>query len=42
MNIQHFPNRDGPSWPWAYGFILALNAVVTAVIYLFLKKKNWL
>lgn len=42
MNIQHFPNTEGPSWPWAYGFILALNAVVTAVIYLFLKKKNWL
>lgn len=42
MNIRHFPNTDWPSWPWAYAFILGLNAVLTGVIYWFLKRKNWL
>jgi magnesium transporter len=42
MNIQHFPNTEWPSWPYAYAYILGLNAVVTALIYWLLRKKNWL
>ena len=42
MNIQHFPSDEWPSWPWAYAYILGLNAVITGLIYWFLKRKNWL
>lgn len=42
MNVQHFPNADWPSWPWAYAWVLGLNAVVTLVIYVVLRKKNWI
>ncbi|HMP77028.1 MAG TPA: magnesium/cobalt transporter CorA [Kiritimatiellia bacterium] len=42
MNIQHFPNEEWPTWPWAYAYILGLNVLVTGLIYWFLKRKNWL
>lgn len=42
MNIKHFPNESWPSWPWAYAYILGLNALVTGLIYWFLRRKNWL
>lgn len=41
MNVHHFPNMDW-TWPQAYGWILGLNAVITALIYILLKRKNWL
>jgi len=41
MNVHHFPNPDW-SWPKAYAWILGLNTVVTAGIYIVLKRKNWL
>jgi magnesium transporter len=42
MNIQHFPNTEWPAWPYAYAYILSLNAVVTTLIYWLLRKRNWL
>ncbi len=42
MNIQHWPNEDWPPWPWSYVIILALNALVTGLIYWVLRRKNWL
>ncbi len=42
MNIRHFPNEQGPDWPWAYAYILGLNVVITGLIYWFLRRKNWL
>ncbi len=42
MNIQHFPNTEWPSWPWAYLFTLVLNGVLVALLYRFMKRHNWL
>lgn len=41
MNVHHFPD---PAWPWtkAYAWVLGLNTLITAGIYIVLKKKNWL
>lgn len=41
MNVHHFPDPDW-TWPQAYGWILGLNTLITAGIYIVLKKKNWL
>ena len=42
MNIQHMPNIDGPSWPWAYLYIFGITGFLTLMIYWFLKKKKWM
>jgi magnesium transporter len=42
MNIRHFPDGEKLSWPWAYAYILGLNVVITALIYLFLRRKKWI
>ena len=42
MNIKHMPNTDWPSWELAYGYIFAITAVITLVIYYLLKRQKWL
>ena len=42
MNIQHMPNTDGPSWPWAYLYIFVLNGLLIALLYRFMKRRRWL
>ena len=42
MNIQHMPDVNGPSWPWAYLYILGLNGVLILLLYRFMKRHNWL
>ncbi len=42
MNIQHYPNTEGPAWPWAYAYVLVVNAAITACIYWLLKRKKWI
>ncbi|MCE9613088.1 MAG: magnesium/cobalt transporter CorA [Lentisphaerae bacterium] len=42
MNIRHFPNTDGPSWPLAYLWTLGLSGLVTILVYAILKRKEWL
>lgn len=41
MNVRHFPNEDWPTL-WSYTYILGLNALITGIIYWFLKRRNWL
>lgn len=42
MNIQHLPNTEWPSWPWAYLYILGLNGTLIFILYRFMKRHNWL
>lgn len=42
MNLQHYPNEESHSWRGAYLYIFILNAVLTTLIYLFLRLKKWL
>lgn len=41
MNIQHYPNEESHDWKSAYLYIFVLNAILTGVIYLFLRFKRW-
>ncbi|MBP7830787.1 MAG: hypothetical protein KA248_12820, partial [Kiritimatiellae bacterium] len=41
MNIQHQPNVDGPVWWKAYLEILGGTALLTALLYAFLKRRGW-
>lgn len=42
MNIQHMPNTEWPSWPWAYLYVFVLNGLLIAILYRFMKRHNWL
>lgn len=39
MNFQHMPEL---TWPWGYPAVLFAMVVVTAVIYIWFKRKGWL
>ncbi len=41
MNIQHMPNTDWPSWPFAYAWMLGLIVGLTALLYWFIRRKGW-
>lgn len=41
MNVQHMPNTAWPNWEYAYLWILGGTAFLTALLYLYLKKKGW-
>ena len=42
MNIQHMPNTEWPAWEWAYLYVFLLTAVLTAGVYILLKRQKWL
>lgn len=42
MNIQHYPNEESHDWKSAYLYIFVLNAILTGIIYLFLRFKRWI
>ncbi len=42
MNIQHMPNTEWPSWPWAYLYMFCLNGLLIGTLYWFMKRHNWL
>ncbi|HAL92736.1 MAG TPA: magnesium and cobalt transport protein CorA [Verrucomicrobia bacterium] len=42
MNIRHMPNTEWPSWPFAYAYILGLNALLIGILYWFMKRHKWL
>ena len=42
MNIRHMPNTEWPDWKHAYAFIWGVTAAITGLIYVVLKKKDWL
>lgn len=42
MNLQHYPNEESHSWVGAYLYIFGLSAILTGLIYLYLRHKRWL
>jgi magnesium transporter len=42
MNVQHMPNTEWPSWPWAYAWVFGVTAATTLTIYLYLKRRKLL
>lgn len=42
MNLRHYPNEESHSVVGAYTYIFTLNALLTGMIYWYLKRKRWL
>ena len=42
MNIQHMPNVEWPHWKEAYAYVFGLTAILTAAVYIFLKRQKWM